>query len=107
MKSSEFYESAERGAPFLRLETARGARAMPYATLLGIETASDGKTLVLDFAGVTVTVKGVGLHEIFRAIAAGTCIALNARGEGSGLTPGPGEAPVITEIRIKEAEEKE
>jgi hypothetical protein len=107
MKSSEFYESSERGAPFLRLETARGARAMPYATLLGIETASDGKTLVLDFAGVTVTVKGIRLHEIFRAIASGTCIALLARAEGSGLIQGPGEVPVITDIRIKEAEERD
>lgn len=107
MKNFECYLVNERGAPFLRLETPRDCRALSYSTLLGFECAVDGTSMVLDFAVGKVILKGVRLREVFTSIAAGTCIALIARGQSECVTMESTEAPLITDIRTKLAEEKD
>jgi hypothetical protein len=103
--SIESYQSTERFAPFLRLETPRERVALPYATLLGMTLSADETTIELDFASRIVTVKGKRLHEVFCSIAAGRGEALFARSATDEMSLGPGsKAPLIVEIRIKKPE---
>jgi len=101
-KSNESYQTSPNPIPFLRLETPRERLALPYATLLGINLATDENSLQLDFASHQVTAHGKQLYEVFCSISSGMCAVLFARGELKEIEAGPdAKAPVIRDIRIK------
>jgi hypothetical protein len=101
-KPTESYLTSQNPVPYLRLESARQRLALPYATLLGIELATDDNSLKLDFASHQVTVHGKRLYEIYCSVSAGTCAALFGRSELHELQTGPGtDKPVIQELHIR------
>jgi hypothetical protein len=101
-KPTESYQTSPFPVPFLRLETPRARLALPYATLLGINLATDGNSLQMDFAAHQVTVHGKYLYEVYCSISAGLCAVLVAHGESQEMKAGPdNQAPVIRDIRIK------
>jgi hypothetical protein len=101
-KSNESYQTSPHPVPFLRFESPRERLALPYATLLGINLATDENSIQLDFASHQVTAHGKQLYEVFCSISFGMCAVLFARGELQEMNAGPdAQAPVIRDIRIK------
>jgi hypothetical protein len=101
-KPTESYLPSQFPVPFLRLESSRQRLALPYATLLGLDLATDDNRLRIDFASYQITAQGKRLYEIYCALSAGTCAALFARTELQDLENGPAsDMPVIYSLKIK------